>query len=260
MICGNIISMRLLLYTARTPAEDLALEEAIHTAVEDDLSANTWRLWQAAIPAVVLGTGQEHVRETNLELARAREIPVLRRHSGGGAVVIGPGAINFSAFFRFADLPGSETIRGAMSAALKPVVAALARLGVQAREAGLSDLAVLSPDGTLRKLAGNSQARKKRGVVVHGTLLADPDFTFIESVLKFPTSVPDYRSGRDHRSFLTSLRELNARCDLKSFTNELIAELPSDILITTEASAEEQTRAARLLDEKYGNPAWNFRR
>jgi lipoate-protein ligase A len=252
--------MRLLLYTAKTPAEDLALEEAIHTALEDDVSPNTWRLWQASMPAVILGTGQEHARETNQDTLKSREVPVLRRHSGGGAVVIGPGAINFSAFYRFADLKGSETIRGAMSAALRPVIAALARLGIQAREAGLSDLAVLSPDGTLRKIAGNSQARKKRGVVVHGTLLADPDFAFIQSVLSFPSSVPDYRSGRDHRSFLTSLRELQARCDLESFTKELIAELPSDILITTEASAEEQTRAARLLGEKYGTSAWNLRR
>ena len=252
--------MRLLLHTANSPADDLALEEAIHLALEDDASPNTWRVWQAKVPAVVLGTGQEHARETNLETIQAREVPVLRRHSGGGAVVIGPGAINFSAFYRFADLPGSETIRGAMAAALKPVIGALARLGVQARSAGLSDLAVLSTDGTLRKISGNSQARKKRGVVVHGTLLADPDFAFIQSVLSFPSSVPDYRSGRDHRTFLTSLRELNVRCDVESFTKELIAELPSDILITSEASADERTRAARLLEEKYGNPAWNLRR
>lgn len=252
--------MRLLLHTATHPAADLALEEAIHLALEDDESPNTWRLWQAREAAVILGTGQESAREANLELARGAKMPVLRRHSGGGAVVIGPGAINFSAFYRFADLPGSETIRGAMAAALKPVVAALARLGVTACEAGLSDLAVLGTDGTLRKIAGNSQARKKRGVTVHGTLLADPDFALIQRVLNFPSSVPDYRSGRDHRAFLTSLRELNARCDLESFVNELIAVLPADILIAAEPSSGEQARAARLLSEKYGTDAWNMRR
>src|SRR6185295_8870984 len=106
-------------------ASDLALEEAIHVCVEENLSPNTWRLWQPARPAVILGTGQESAREANLETARAENVPVLRRHSGGGAVVIGPGAINFSAFYRFADLPGSETIRGAMLAGLKPVVETL---------------------------------------------------------------------------------------------------------------------------------------
>lgn len=252
--------IRLLLHTAASPAEDLALEEAIHLALEDDLVPNTWRLWQARVPAVILGTGQESAREANLDETRAADIPVLRRHSGGGAVVIGPGALNFSAFYRFADLPGSETIRGAMSAALKPVVAALGHFGIQAREAGLSDLAVLGADGTLRKIAGNSQARKKRGVTVHGTLLANPDFALIQRVLRFPSSVPDYRSGREHRAFLTSLKELNAPCDLESFTKELIGELPSDILITTEPSPEEKTRAVRLHAEKYSTAGWNLRR
>ena len=252
--------MRLLLHTATTPAADLALEEAIHLALEDDAAPDTWRLWQARVPAVILGTGQESAREANLELTRQLNMPVLRRHSGGGAVVIGPGAINFSAFYRFSTLPGSETIRGAMAAALSPVVSALTRNGIQAREAGLSDLAVLGTDGTLRKIAGNSQARKKRGVTVHGTLLADPDFPLIQRVLNFPSSVPDYRSGRDHRSFLTSLRELNAPLDLESFTKALLAVLPADILVATEPSSDEQARAARLLDEKYGTPAWNLRR
>ena len=76
---------RFLLYTAECPACDLAIEEAVHTAVEDGLSPNTWRLWQAAGPAVVLGTGLEAAKEVDLEAARAEGIAVLRRHSGGGS-------------------------------------------------------------------------------------------------------------------------------------------------------------------------------
>jgi lipoate-protein ligase A len=95
---------------------------------------------------------------------------------------------------------------------------------------------------------------------VHGTLLADPDFALIQRVLQFPSSVPDYRSGRDHRAFLTSLKELQAPHDLESFTKELIGELPSDILISAEPSQDEKMRAARLHAEKYGTAAWNFRR
>src|ERR1043165_6273706 len=165
---------RLLIHTAATPSADLALEEAIQLSIEEDFSPNTWRLWQAAAPALILGTGQEHAREANLENMRAEKVPLLRRHSGGGAVVIGPGVINYSAFYRIADLPGSETIRGAMHAALEPVLALLRNWGLNCTESGLSDVAVLGADGTLRKIAGNSQARKRRSVVVHGPLLADP--------------------------------------------------------------------------------------
>ena len=252
--------MRFLLYSAPVASHDLALEEAIQLLVEENASPNTWRLWQAASPTIILGTGQEHAREANLENVRAENVPVLRRHSGGGAVVIGPGVFNYSAFYRFADLPGSETIRGAMHAALRPLVAMLESHGLQIKEAGLSDLAVLGADGTLRKIAGNSQARKRLSVVVHGTLLADPDWARMERLLKFPSVPPEYRAGRGHREFLTSLKECGVPTDFDSFAHELAKHLPSDIMVERSPSADELKRAKELLNEKYSRDEWNLRR
>ncbi len=252
--------MRFLNYTSRSPAEDLALEEAIHHCVEEDASPNTWRLWQAVVPSVILGTGQECGREAHLENARMENAPVLRRHSGGGAVVIGPGAINFSAFYRFADLPGSETIRGAMYAALAPLLRMLEQSGLNVKTAGLSDIAILCADGTLRKIAGNSQARKRRSVVVHGTLLADPDWNRIDRLLRFPSSIPDYRAGRGHRDFLTSLKESNVPYQFEKFAAKLATFLPSDTITSDVPSEEELKRARVLLDEKYSRDEWNLRR
>ena len=278
----------------------MAIEEAVHTAVEDGLSPNTWRLWQAAGPAVVLGTGLEAAKEVALEAAGAEGIAVLRRHSGGGAVLIGPGVINYSAFYRFIDLPGAETIRGAMSAALRPVVSLLAAWGLRVRETGLSDLAVAcagetpalrtaavagetpalrtaavagetpalrtaavpaAPAGTeLRKIAGHAQARKKHSVLVHGTLLANPDLERIARLLRYPSAAPEYRAGRDHRAFLTSLREQGAPDDLASFTAGLARALDCVANTVENPSLEEQRRAAKLLAEKYGTKEWNLRR
>jgi len=252
--------LRFLIYTAESPARDLALEEAIHTAVEDGLSANTWRLWQAAGPAVVLGTGLEAAKEVDLDAARAEGTPVLRRHSGGGAVVIGPGVINYSAFYLFKDLPGSETIRGAMSAALSPIISTLAGWGLRVCEIGLSDLAVACGGEDLRKIAGNAQARKKNSVLVHGTLLARPDLERIARLLRYPSAAPEYRAGRAHRSFLTSLRELGAPHDLAAFAAGLARALDCEANMVETASMEEQRRAAKLLAEKYGTREWNLRR
>lgn len=254
------MTTRLILHCCPSAAEDLALEEAIHLSVEEGRGPNTWRLWQAAAPALILGTGQEARRELNVELAASENVSVVRRHSGGGAVLIGPGAINFSAFYLFKDLPGSETIRGANSAVLRPVLAVLGGFGLQAREAGLADLAVLAADGTLRKIAGTSQARKKHSVLVHGTILADPDWERMELLLRFPSAVPDYRAGRDHRSFLTSLRDYGAPHDLKNFAAALFARLESGIFTLEKPTRDEEARAAQLFREKYATPGWNFRR
>ena len=251
---------RLLFYTAPSPAEDLALEEAIHLAVESGASPNTWRVWQAHAPAVILGTGQEAAKEADLDTAAKENVPILRRHSGGGTVIIGPGAINFSAFYLFQDLPGSQTIRGAMSAALQPVIQLLAGWKLKVQEAGISDLVVIAHDGALRKIAGNSQARKRLSVVVHGTLLADPDWARMARLLRFPSKAPDYRAGRDHRAFLTSLKENGAPHDLKSFLEGLAAALTCGNAMEPMPAAAELARAEQLVAEKYGNPEWNLRR
>ena len=252
--------IRLLLYTAPSPAGDLALEESIQLALEDGSSPTTWRIWQPYQPAVVLGTGQEAAREVELDAAKTGQIEVLRRHSGGGAVVIGPGIINFSVFHQFKDLPGSDSIRGAMMASLKPIVQLLAGWKIQACDAGLSDLAVVSEDGTLRKIAGNAQARKKISVLVHGTLLANPDWARLSGLLKHPSKVPEYRVGRDHRAFLTCLKDLRAPYDMDSFVNGLLAVLGPNIAVKREPEAAEAARAQQLVENKYGDPAWNYRR
>jgi lipoate-protein ligase A len=252
--------LRLLNYSAASPAADLALEEAIHIAVEEDKSPNTIRLWQACVSALIIGTGQEHAREANLENLRAENVPLLRRHSGGGAVVIGPGVINYSAFYRFANLPGSETIRGAMQSALQPVVALLRKWGMRCEFAGLSDLAVIGSDGTLRKIAGNSQARKRRSVVCHGTVLSNPDWSLMERLLQFPSSVPDYRAGRSHRDFLTSLKSSGAPDEFATFAGELAKLLHPDTISESAPTEWELARASVLLAEKYECDEWNLRR
>ena len=68
---------------------------------------------------------------------------------------------------------------------------------------GLSD--IVSGD---KKIAGTSLFRKKYLLVYQGSLLVDPEFDLIFELLKHPSREPDYRQGRDHKDFVTSLREL----------------------------------------------------
>jgi len=258
--------MRFLSFRAESPADALALEEAIHLGLEDGSSPPTWRVWEAAQPAIILGTGQEHQLEVHLDAARAAGLPVLRRHSGGGAVLIGPGVLNFSGFYLLNDLPGSETITGAMVAALRPVLDALgalrdaqrAPLELRFELAGLSDITASAPNGALKKIAGNAQARKRHSVLVHGSLLADPNWELIECVLKFPSRPPDYRAGRSHREFLTSLKELGLPHTLEAFGDALKTTVNSTL--ATEALPTELARMRELADKKYSRDEWNLRR
>jgi lipoate---protein ligase len=74
---------------------------------------------------------------------------------------------------------------------------------------GHSDIAVGSS-----KLAGTSVFRRKNLFVYQGSLLVNPQFHTIESLLSHPSREPDYRAGRSHAEFLTSTTRMG--CSLSA--------------------------------------------
>jgi lipoate-protein ligase A len=88
-----------------------------------------------------------------------------------------------------------------MNAVNRSVINALRSLGVNGLSIrGISDIAIGN-----RKILGSSLYRRKDIVLYQGSLLLNPDFSKIETYLKHPDRGPDYRMGRGHREFLTSL-------------------------------------------------------
>jgi lipoate---protein ligase len=92
---------------------------------------------------------------------------------------------------------------------------ALANIGFERIHTnGISDLAIGN-----KKIAGTSMFRKKHLLVYQGSLLVDPNLDLIFSLLKHPSKEPDYRRGRSHEEFLTSLKKefgLNANENLNT--------------------------------------------
>lgn len=160
-----------------------------------------FRFFETRRSAVVLSSSNSAGRETFEEACRREDIPVLQRRGGGGTVLLGPGCVVLTfAFFAkdiFSNQRYFELINGLWAAAL----AAQGISGVVMR--GHSDLAVGD-----KKIAGTSLFRRKHLVVYQGSLLVDPDFEQISRVLQHPSREPDYRQGRSHDEFLTSLRRL----------------------------------------------------
>ncbi|MCX7806703.1 MAG: lipoate--protein ligase family protein [Planctomycetota bacterium] len=241
------------------PVADIGIEEAILLAVNDGRSPPAIRFWSPVSPAVVIGTGQAARREVNVEEARRAGVPVVRRFSGGGAVIIGPGVWNYSVFLKYEMVPGSETIAGAAGAVIGWAASALGRLGICAFPAGVSDLAV-NVGGRPRKLAGHAQARKRRAFCLHGSILADPDIGLIERLLPMPSEVPAYRDGRGHGEFLTSLASLGARFGMDGFAEAFLAASGLCVERMGGPAAAEIATGSELAASKYSSEAWTFRR
>lgn len=197
-----------------TPAENLALDEALLDLC-DAGGPESLRFWESPVPFVVVGYGNRVAAETNQAACAAAGVPVLRRCSGGGTVVQGPGCLNYNLVLRVPESGPLTTVTGTnrfvmerMRGALQPLLAS--RVTVE----GHTDLCLeqrvpgMAGDATAvvaRKFSGNAQRRRRHALVFHGTLLLDFDLALISGLLLHPSAEPDYRSGRDHLDFVTNL-------------------------------------------------------
>jgi lipoate-protein ligase A len=237
--------MRLLDHTLPTAAENLALDEALLVAAEAGSGGAVLRFWENPGVAVVLGAAGSVTHDVNMPACEAGGVPILRRSSGGGTVLVGPGCLCFSLVLAYDSTPGLHDIAvsnryvlGRMRNALRPVVAAVVE--------GTSDLAA---DGV--KFSGNAQQRKREHFLHHGTLLCGFDLSLMAKYLNMPERQPDYRRDRPHAEFVTNLPVSAA--ELKR-------------LLAAEWQADGQYESLpwgavwQLLAEKYSRDEWHRRR
>ena len=87
--------------TLSTPQENLALDEALLDAAEEGETGETLRFWEPSDYAVVVGYANRVAKEVKVELLREKTAyPVLRRCTGGGTVLQGPGVLNYTLVLR----------------------------------------------------------------------------------------------------------------------------------------------------------------
>jgi lipoate-protein ligase A len=238
--------MRYLDRTLPTAAENLALDEAVLLEADAGRGAALLRVWHPESSAVVLGAGCSFALDVNEDTCRADGVPVLRRSSGGGTVLLGHGCLCFSLVLRYAYDPALAEIGSSYAFILTRLRDCLLPLQPGIDRAGTSDLAAAG-----RKFSGNAQQRKRTNLLHHGTLLFDFDLARIGRYLRTPERQPEYRAGREHINFVTNLpatqEELRRRLRLAWGAE-----------IEQQNWPEEEVR--RLVEEKYSRSEWTRRR
>jgi lipoate---protein ligase len=223
--------MKYLDLTFANPARNLACDEALIDFCESAGGGEeVLRVWEPASYFVVVGYSNKISLEVDAGACRARAVPILRRFSGGGAVVQGPGCLNYTLVIKN-ERPGYI---GDLANAYRRVLARHRKMfralsGEAVEIEGSSDLAVGG-----QKFSGNAQHRKRTYSLFHGTFLVNFDLSLMEACLRMPSKQPSYRQNRPHESFLRNLRidspkvrealrrEWNAEEELREFPHQRI--------------------------------------
>ncbi len=253
-VCDNNFMLRLNL-TLPAPAENIALDEALLEAAEERGGRDEFlRIWESPQPMVVAGRSTRISQEINRDQCEARRIPIVRRSSGGAAILAGPGCLMYAVVISYQkrselrDISRAHRfVLGRIINALKPHLEGVGDV----EHAGTSDLALSgrSPAASTRKFSGNSMRVKRTHFLYHGTLLYDLDLPLASHCLLMPPRQPEYRDRRQHLDFLTNLplsrQQLTQAIDAAWVTTDELTDVPWH-------------RVKELVATRFGQASWNF--
>jgi lipoate-protein ligase A len=229
------------------PHFNLALEQYIFDTF--DKARDYCMLWQNR-NAIIVGRFQNTATEINAAYVKKHGISVVRRRSGGGAVFHDLGNVNFT-FIVCRGTPGAFDF----ASFCRPVVGALASLGVRAEISGRNDMTI---DG--KKFSGNAQYYKRGRVMHHGTILYDSDLSVVAEALVVPKDKFASKGITSVRSRITNVKEhMSADIPVEHFIAVLRETLiRENHMLRYDLSPEEIQGAQALQRAVYDTRQWNY--
>lgn len=156
------------------------------------------RIYEPSLLCAVLGAAgrpEQDLIEANLE---ADGVPWRRRRGGGGTVILGPGQVVLALVTEVESPFRNKEYAAEINSW---IVESLSRLGVTGvHPEGISDLAIGE-----KKIVGTSIYRTRLVLFYQASLLVSNDISIFTRYLAMPAKVPEYRRGRSHEDFCTTL-------------------------------------------------------
>ncbi len=232
------------------PAMNLALEEYCLRSLDP---GRDYVLLYINQPSIIIGRHQNPLQEFDQRLARQKEILLVRRISGGGAVYHDLGNLNFSFITDF-----TETKLDYVKTLLTPILKTLQRLGVAAQLTEKNNIVV-----DAHKVSGNSQHTNMRRVLSHGTLLYDSELDVLRRLLQTNLVITKSRAVQSIRARVANISEyLRPRIGIEAFRTEIKKGISDAFgeLIEYRLTARQREAVCRLANEKYKSWDWTFGR
>jgi lipoate-protein ligase A len=240
----------------------MALDEILlESAAEGGPPALRFFGWNP--PAVSVGYFQGLREEVDTEACRRRGFDLVRRISGGGAV-LHKSELTYSIVMSL-DHPLAKSDLGESYRLLcGGLLEGLKRLGVDAVFSGINDILAGG-----KKVSGNAQTRRAGCLLQHGTVILDNDVDVMFEVLRVPEEKIKGKLIEEVKERVTSMKallgtELSFDAAAAAFTEGFKTALDLEFGAFDEKSfsvlAEEDQKARSLADEKFSSEPWIYKR
>jgi lipoate-protein ligase A len=263
----------------------MAVDEAILEASGSGLVPPTLRLYAWAPPCLSLGYAQPYA-DVLPDVLEQRGWDLVRRPTGGRAI-LHTDELTYSVAGPQAEPPLAGGVLESYRLLAAALLRALQDLGIPAQAKdqpppasdGQTATQPVRPDGSNpvcfevpsnyeitvggKKLVGSAQARRKDGVLQHGSLPLYGDLSRIVQALSFPDAAARSQAAERLLARAAAAEQIlgrplaweqAAQAFAAAFAQELNLEL-----IPSNLTPHERQRAESLLAEKYANPAWTAR-
>lgn len=228
------------------PAFNLALEEYVFEKMPRDREYFlTWRNDNA----IIIGRHQNTAAEINEEFVKEKNIKVVRRLSGGGAVYHDLGNLNFT--FIVDAQPGQKVD---LRKFCQPIADTLCALGAKAEVDGRNDILI---DGM--KVSGNAQYVRQGRVMHHGTILFDSDMSVLGQALRPDPAKAQAKGVKSVRSRVTNVRPCLAEdMTLEEFRAALAGSLMTGGFEKYELTDGDIAAIEEIRKQRYATREWNY--
>ena len=228
------------------PAYNLAAEQYVFDSLPKEKTY--FMLWQND-NAIIIGKHQNTYAEINAEFVKEKNIKVVRRLSGGGAVYHDLGNLNFTFI---SDATSNEID---FPTFCRPIAKALEKLGVPVEINGRNDMLI---DG--RKFSGNSQYVRNGRVMHHGTILYDSNLSIIGQSLQVDPQKIESKGIKSVRSRVTNVSEYMAqKVSMPEFIDALLSALLKETPGTKYSlTGDDHMEIDRIRRERYDTWEWNY--
>ncbi|MFX1478748.1 MAG: biotin/lipoate A/B protein ligase family protein [Promethearchaeota archaeon] len=241
-----MINSRLIFSKITDPFLNQALEDILLNSVynrEFDLIIRFW----FAEPSVIIGRNQSIKGEVNIKASQKYQIPIIRRITGGGAVYLDLGCLNFSFYLNNNCIFYTSNVSNLNRSFMQIIANALTLFNFDCLVQPPNSITI---DG--RKISGSALIFKGNSVLHHGTLLVHTNLQKLTELLNVEKKFREIRYITSKKADVTNVSFINQSITIAEIIQKIIIQIEDafQLKLTEKNLTESELNQAKMMMRK----------